>query len=121
MATYTWNSTSTNPTVEDWIVTPQFKTIVTEFDSGKRVRNSKWSTPRYNFTIKYRTPVQKTHVTAIKDFFIARRGDWENFDLYITPLGVTHTVSFAKSMENFDYFMQDLARFSEVSFIQEVV
>jgi hypothetical protein len=24
-------------------------------------------------------------------------------------------------MENFDYFMQDLARFSEVSFIEEIL
>jgi hypothetical protein len=28
---------------------------------------------------------------------------------------------FAKDIENFDYFMQDLARFSEVSFIEEIL
>ncbi len=73
MATYIWTSKAVNPTVEHFTVSPQFKTIVTEFDSGKRVRNSKWDTPRYRFTIKYRTPVAKADMSAIKDFLLLEK------------------------------------------------
>jgi hypothetical protein len=121
MATYIWTSKAVNPTVEHFTVSPQFKTIVTEFDSGKRVRNSKWDTPRYRFTIKYRTPVAKADMSAIKDFFIARKGIYESFQIYAAPLGTTHTVTFDKDVQDFDYFANLLGYYGTVSFIEEVI
>ncbi len=121
MAVYTWTSSSTNPTVEHFNVQPEFRTIVTEFDSGKRVRNSKWDLPRYRFTIKYRTPISISDMNEIKTFFIARKGTYENFQLYVPSLGTTHTVTFDKDMQNFDYFANVLGYFGEVSFLEEVV
>jgi len=120
MATYTWTSSQVNPTVEDFIIIPEFKTNITEFDSGKRVRNSKWSTPRYKFKIKYRMPVEKANITAIKDFFIARKGAWESFLIYVPSLGTTHTVTFAQDMQSFDYFTEHLGRYGTVDFIEEI-
>jgi len=120
MATYTYTSKDTMPTVVDWDITPEFNTFVTEFGSGSIVRNSKWSAPRYSHKIKYRTPMRKSDVTAIKDFFIARKGKYESFLMYIPSLGLTHTVMFKSDASQFNYFYDTLSNFGTVEFIQEI-
>ena len=108
------------PTVENFEASPEFNTDISEFGSGKIVRNAKWSTPRYKFRIKYRVPMRKADVTAIKDFYVARKGKFESFELNVPPLGSTFTVIFAVDDLNFDYFFDTLSNFGSVSFIEEV-
>lgn len=113
---YTWTSYSTNPTVINWDITPQFQTVVSSFGTGKRNRNSKWTNQRYKFRIKYRTPMRDSDILGIKDFFIARKGRFEIFDLFVGPLGATHRVAFDSDIQDFPYFMSTLAELGEVSF-----
>ena len=120
MATYEYTETQAMPTVEDWEIVPQFNTKISEFDSGKMVRNSKWGNPRYKFKIKYRKPMRKQDVVAIKDFYIARKGRYESFLMYCPPLGTTHTVMFQNDSANFNVFFNTLSSFGEVDFVEEV-
>lgn len=120
MATYTYTETQAMPTVKDWDIVPEFNTFISEFGSGVRQRNSKWTSPRYTFTIKYRTPMRKEDITAIKDFFIARKGSFESFLIYVPPLGTTHTVMFQKDAYQYNYWFNTLSQTGEVSFIEEV-
>ncbi len=120
MATYTYTETQGMPTVEDWGIDPGFNTFATEFGSGSIVRNSKWPVPRYKFKINYRRPMRKSDVVAIKDFFIARKGRFESFLLYVPPLGTTHTVMFQKDSSEFNVFFNTLSSFGTVDFIEEI-
>jgi hypothetical protein len=120
MATYTYTETQGMPTVEDWEIDPGFNTFATEFGSGSIVRNSKWPVPRYKFKIKYRKPMRKADVIAIKDFFLARKGKYESFLMYCPSLGTTHTVMFQKDSKNFNVFFNTLSSFGEVDFVEEV-
>lgn len=120
IATYTWNTYSGLPTVEHWDIIPEFQTQVSEYGSGKLVRNNKWPTERWKFRIRYRRPIRASDITPIKDFFIARKGRFESFLLYVPPLGTTHTVMFTTDASNFDYFATTLAEFAQVEFLEEV-
>ena len=120
MATYTYTTQTGMPTVENWNITPEFNTEVSVYGSGKMVRNSKWTNPRYKFKIRYRTPRRKSDIEAIKDFYIARKGRWESFEMYVQPLGTTHTVMFYIDTSNFNYFFDTLSNTGEVSFTEEV-
>ena len=120
MATYEYTDSQAMPTVEDWEIDPGFNTFVTEFGSGSMVRNSKWTNPRYKFKIKYRRPMRKADVIAIKDFFIARKGRYESFLMYCPPLGTTHTVMFQKDSSDFNVFFNTLSNFGEVDFVEEI-
>ncbi len=120
MAIYTWTETDGMPTVEDWEIDPGFNTFATEFGSGTIVRNSKWTNPRYKFKIKYRRPMRKEDVILIKDFFIARKGKFESFQIYVPPLGTTHTVMFQKDSKNFNVFGDMLSNFGEVDLVEEI-
>lgn len=115
---YEWTKYSEQPTVISWDVTPQFKTVTSEFGTGKRVRNSKWSNPRYDFTIKYRTPMRDSDIQSILDFYIARSGSFEKFDMWVSPLGATHSVIFADDDLGFPYFASVVAELGEVRFHQ---
>jgi hypothetical protein len=120
MATYEFTDSQAMPTVEDWEIEPSFSTFVTEFGSGSMVRNSKWPVPRYKFKIKYRRPMRKQDVIAIKDFFVARKGRYDSFLMYCPPLGTTHTVMFQKDSKNFNVFFNTLSNFGEVEFVEDV-
>jgi hypothetical protein len=120
MATYEYTETQGMPTVKDWDIVPEFNTFISEFGSGKRVRNSKWPEPRYVFKIKYRLPMRKEDITNIKDFFIARKGSFESFQIYVAPLGSTHTVMFQKDAYEYNYWFETLSNTGEVSFIEEI-
>ncbi len=120
MSTYIWSSYKTNPTVQRWNVIPEFSTAITEFGSPVKVRRQRWNQPRRRFQIQYRTPMRAIDITGIKDFFIARKGMWESFDLYVSPLGTTHSVTFTSDSQNFPYFATVLANLGTVDF-QEVI
>ena len=108
------------PTVENWDIVPEFNTEVSVFGSGVMVRNSKWPNPRHKFKIKYRTPMRKEDIEAIKDFYIARKGRFESFELNVPPLGSTFTVMFSIDSQNFNYFFNTLSNSGEVDFIEEI-
>jgi hypothetical protein len=121
MATYEYTSSMINPTVIDWNIIPEYRTDVSEFGSGKRVRNQKWTSPRYKFKIKYRTPMRAEDMEGIYDFYIARQGQFEPFLIYCTPLGTTHTVTFDSDSQAFNYTFKNLLSSSGVvSFIEEI-
>ena len=120
MATFPYATQNSMPTVTNWDIIPEFNTFVSEFGSGVLVRNSKWTVPRYKFKIKYRTPMRKEDINAIKDFYLARKGMFESFLLYVQPLGTTHTVLFTSDTTNYNYWFNTLSNTGEVSF-QEVV
>jgi hypothetical protein len=117
---YTWTETNGMPTVEDWEIDPGFNTFRTEFGSGAIVRNSKWTNPRYKFKIKYRKPMRKEDVVAIKDFFIERKGAYESFEIYVSTLGTTHTVMFEKDSQQFNIFGNILSNYGTVEFVEEI-
>jgi hypothetical protein len=121
MATYEFTSSMINPTVVDWDIIPEYRTEVSEFGSGKKVRNQKWTSPRYKFKIKYRTPMRAVDIEGIKDFYIARQGQYESFLLYCAPLGTTHTVTFDTDGQPFNWnFKNLLSQKGTVSFTEEV-
>ncbi len=120
MSTYIWTSYQQLPTVEHFDVIPEFQTQVSEYGSGKLVRNSKWSAPRYRFRIRYRRTIRASDITGIQNFFLARKGRYESFLLYVPPLGTTHSVMFTTDSQNFDYFATILAEFREVEFLEEI-
>lgn len=64
--------------------------------------------------------MRATDIQGIKDFYIARKGKWESFDLYVAPLGTTHSVIFVTDTQNFPYFATVLAQLGKVEF-QEVI
>ncbi len=118
--TYTWTSYQQLPTVEHFDVIPEYQTQISEYGSGKLVRNNKWPSPRYRFRIRYRRTIRASDLTPIRDFFLARKGRYESFLLYVPPLGTTHTVMFTTDSQNFDYFATILAEFREVEFLEEI-
>jgi hypothetical protein len=121
MVTYEYTSSMVNPTVVDWDIIPEYRTEVSEFGSGKKVRNQKWTNPRYKFKIKYRTPMRAVDIEGIKDFYIARQGQYESFQLYCTPLGTTHTVTFDIDNMGFNYnFKNLLSQSGVVAFTEEI-
>ncbi len=121
MATYTYTSSMINPTVVDWDITPEYRTEVSEFGSGKKVRNLKWVSPRYRFKIKYRTPMRQIDMEGIRDFYIARKGQYESFEIYCTPLGTTHNVTFDLDIQQFNYnFKNLLSQSGVVAFTEEI-
>lgn len=121
MATYEYTSSMINPTVIDWDIVPEYRTEVSEFGSGKKVRNQKWGTPRYRFKIKYRVPMRAQDIDGIRDFYLARGGSYESFDIYCTPLGTTHSVTFDTDRQGFNYnFKNLLSQKGVVSFTEEI-
>lgn len=117
---YEWTKYTGQPTVINWDISPQFKTVVSEFGTGKRNRNSKWTNSKRRFTIKYRTPMRDFDIQEIFDFYIARKGSFEKFDMYVAPLGTTHSVIFADDGLGFPYFATAVAELGLVSF-EEVI
>lgn len=121
MPTYEWVSYQINPTVQRWNIAPEFSTAITEFGSPIKIRRQRWNQPRRRFQIQYRTPVLASSISGIKDFFIARKGMWESFDLYVAPLGTTHSVTFTTDTQNFSYFATVLAKLGTVDFQETVL
>lgn len=119
MVTFEYTSKSTMPTVKDWDIVPEFNVFSTEFGSGKVVRNKKWDSPRYKFKIKYRVPMRESDIDNIKDFYIARGGTFESFQIYCAPLGSTHTVMFTTTSMNFNYFFETLSNTGELTLLEE--
>jgi hypothetical protein len=58
---------------------------------------------------------------GIRDFYLARQGQYESFLLYCAPLGTTHTVTFDIDLQGFNYNFKNLLSDSGVvSFTEEI-
>lgn len=65
--------------------------------------------------------MRQEDITPIKDFYLARGGQYESFDIYCTPLGTTHTVTFDMDNQGFNYYFNNLLSNSGVvSFTEEI-
>ncbi len=73
--------------------TPEWRTLRTEFESGRMQTRSKWASPRRRWHLVFRN-ITKTEAQAIIDFFNARKGRYERF-YWTCPLdNAQYTVRF---------------------------
>ena len=63
-------------------ITPIWKTIVTDSDSSKEQRRQKWSFPKYDIQIRYRTITPRSSMQTLWAFYMARTGAAEAFSYY---------------------------------------
>lgn len=62
--------------------TPVFKTAVQESVSGKELRASWWSTPRYKYTLDFnflRQGLNSDEAETLRGFFARHLGSWDSF------------------------------------------
>lgn len=89
----------------------QYKTLVTQFESGKEQRRSKGS-PRRKFTLQFdKATTTSDDAQDIWDFFCARKGKYEKFLWdYEKPDGTIEevTVRFDTDMLERDVFMETI-------------
>jgi len=62
-------------------ITAQWKTIISQFDSGREQRRQKWVQPRFNMSLLYNL-LEETDIRALWTFYMARKGSWEAFNVY---------------------------------------
>lgn len=68
---------------EGLIVEPSFKTQIVEASSGAEQRLALWSDPRHKFQYKWtKQSNDKSILTTIYDFFVARKGRYQSFGLF---------------------------------------
>jgi len=72
---------------------PEWRTLRTEFESGKFQTRAKWSSPRRRWHLVF-SKISKNEAQQIVDFFNARKGRYEKF-YWTCPLdNVQYTVYF---------------------------
>lgn len=64
-----------------YVIEPQWKTLITEFDSGEEQRRQKWIYSKYNVRIGF-TGLSATAAGNIYEFYQARRGAYEAFHFF---------------------------------------
>ena len=69
---------------------PEWRTLVTEFESGKQQTRAKWASPRRRWHLVFKN-ITKDEAQAIVDFFNARKGRYESF-YWICPLDNTQYI-----------------------------
>lgn len=81
--------TSPQPTFP-YAIEPEWRTLVTEFDSGEEQRRKKWTYSHYNIRLSY-YGLETSAVNNLYEFYMARQGAYEAFSFF-DPLGAsTHT------------------------------
>jgi hypothetical protein len=68
-------------------IEPEWKTIVTEFDSGAEQRRQKWTYAKYNIRLSYYGQ-PTTSISNLFEFYAARKGSYEAFTFF-DPLGAS--------------------------------
>lgn len=77
---------SPNPTFP-YVIEPEWRTIVTEFDSGDEQRRAKWTYAHYNIRLSY-YGLNSSAVANLYEFYMARKGAYEAFTFF-DPLGAS--------------------------------
>lgn len=92
--------------------TPVFRTAVQEAHSGKELRASFWSGPRYRYTVTYnflRQAKNGDEAKTLLDFFEFHKGRHESFLLDDPKDGVRRRVRFDMDELSMDRLMEDTA------------
>lgn len=59
-------------------IEPEFLTLVSESESGREQRRSKWDTPLHSYLLNFKN-ITAGEFTSLYNFFIDRRGQYEYF------------------------------------------
>ena len=78
-------------------VEQEFKTLVSQFESGKEFRRKIWSYPLRTITLNYRT--RQTNTAVLWNFYNARSGMFEPFWL-VMPEVLSHTNEYVDKGNN---------------------
>lgn len=63
------------------VITPEWKTLISPFETGGEQRRSLWLFPKYNVTVKY-DGISKANSDILWAFYMARKGAGEAFYFY---------------------------------------
>jgi len=67
-------------------IEPEWRTLVSTFDSGKEQRRQKWTFAKYNVHLVYNVLSPQSEMQALWDFYMARKGSSEAFYFYTSDL-----------------------------------
>lgn len=81
-------TTSPTPSYKDFVITPRWKTIISEMDAGNEQRKQKSTYAIYDVSLKY-DHLTITEFQTIWNFYMARRGAYEAFYIY-DKISMTH-------------------------------
>jgi hypothetical protein len=77
---------TTAPTQDGYELTPEWKTIIREMDSGAEQRRQKWIFPKFNVSLTFSILTQ-TEIDTLWNFYMARHGAAEAFYFYTIESG----------------------------------
>ena len=81
--------------------TVEYKTLISEFESGVEQRRRKWENPIRKWTLRFRTRTL-SEMNAVKDFFISRYGAFGSFTWTNPNDSVEYSVRFVDDSFKFD-------------------
>lgn len=97
---------------------PEFKTLVTDFESGKEQRRQKWSTDRKRFHLVYNA-IPASTASSILTEFESNKGAYSTFT-WTNPADTTqYTVRFVEDSLQLQYVTTTVVRL-EFDFIEVV-
>jgi len=96
--------------------TPEFHTLLTQFENGAEQRRAKWSSPRRKWRLVFRNRY-KSEYEAIRDFFIEKMGAYGSFTWDNPNDGNTYTVRFEEDGITFSNKAYDVYDF-EFGFVE---
>lgn len=73
-----------------YVIEPEWRTIVSEFDSGEEQRRQKWTYPHYNVKLSY-YGLLSSAVANLYEFYQARKGAYEAFHFFEPTDATSHT------------------------------
>jgi uncharacterized protein (TIGR02217 family) len=89
MTIATWPESNPTPNYP-LVITPEWRTMINEMDSGSEERTAKWMYAKYNVTVTY-DYLSATQMKTLYAFYMACKGAKEAF--YIYDLGLLCSVS----------------------------
>lgn len=98
------------------VKTPQFSTVIINYGAAVEQRISLEPNPRYKIKASL-DALTAAQYQLVLDFFIARKGAFEAFNLY-DENGTLFVVRFERDSCDFEYFEYELYSLNEISFIQ---
>lgn len=96
--------------VPDFVLeeTAEYKTLISEFESGVEQRRRKWANPRRKWTLRFHSR-SKSEMSAVLDFFKAKYGAFLSFTWTNPNDAAEYTVryqedSFKSSLKAYDVY-----------------
>ena len=99
--------------------TPLWDTAIVKFKGMNEIRRANHSTARYKFTFRYLV-LTEAEKDIIRDFFIARNGDYQSFTFVNPEDAGSHTVRFLESELDIEYLTYDLYNINNITLIEAV-